>query len=127
MQDLIITKAGLFDGIFSFLGNQGLEALGAILILAIGILTKKYIVPLLNTALAQQTAQHLLVIADDVTDYFAEKYPGAHWSVWLDRAIDKIIEVTGVSKGPAERAARAAINRKKGKPATASGQVEGKS
>ena len=127
MQELIITKAGLFDGIFSFLGNQGLEALGAILILAIGIITKKYIVPLLNTTLARQTAQHLLVIADDVTDYFAEKYPGAHWSVWLDRAIDKIIEVTGVTKGPAERAARAAINRKKGKLATAGGQVEGKS
>jgi hypothetical protein len=53
------------------------------------------------------------MIADDVTDYFRLKYPSAHWSVWLDRAVDKIIDVTGVGKNAAERAAKAAVARKK--------------
>jgi hypothetical protein len=53
------------------------------------------------------------VIADDVTDYFRLKFPSAHWSVWLDRAVDKIIEITGVGRNAAERAAKAAMVRKK--------------
>jgi hypothetical protein len=82
---------------------------------------------LLKTTLARQTADHLLIIADDVTDYFAAKFPGAHWSVWLDRAIDKIIDVTGVGRGPAERAARASLNRKIDKLAVVSGKLKGES
>jgi hypothetical protein len=127
MQELFLNQAGIFGNITNFLGDQGLQAIGALLILAIGILTRKYIVPLLKTELARQTASHLLIIADDVTDYFAEKFPGAHWSVWLDRAIDKIIEVTGVGRGPAERAAKAAISRKKARLAMADGKLEGRS
>ena len=113
MHEIIVVKAGLLSGLVNFLSDQAVEAAGALLILALGLLVKKYVVPLLKTELARQTAHHVLIIADDVTDYFAEKYPEAHWSVWLDRAIDKVIDVTGVGRGPAERALTAAVNRKK--------------
>jgi len=113
MHEIMTIQAGVFSWLSGFFSERALEAIGAILILAIGILTKKYIVPLLKTARDRQMAEHVLTIADDVTDYFLERFPGAHWSIWLDRAIDKIIEVTGVGRGPAERAARAALNRKR--------------
>lgn len=113
MQEILIAKAGILSGLTNFLSDQAIEAAVALLILALGLVVKKYVVPLLKTELARQTANHVLIIADDVTDYFAEKFPEAHWSVWLDRAIDKVIEVTGVGRGPAERALTAAISRKK--------------
>ncbi len=112
MQELIVIKAGLFGSIFGFIGDKGLEAVISLLIIALGFIAKKYLLPLLKTELARSTAHHLLVIADDVTDYFAGRYPDAHWSVWLDKAIDKIIEVTGVGEDTAERVARACVNRK---------------
>lgn len=131
MDKLFIIEAGLFSGITNFISNRAFEAMGAILLIAIAMLTKKYIVPLLVTAQAKQTAKHLLIIADDVTDYFAEKFPSAHWSVWLDRAVDKIIEITGVGRGPAIRAAKAVIHRKKDQPGNqplpAEKKIEGRS
>ena len=113
MIDLITIHAGIFSWLSGIFSERAFEAIGALLILVLGLLTKKYIIPLLKTARDRQIAEHVLTIADDVTDYFLERFPQAHWSVWLDRAIDKIIEVTGVGRGPAERAARAALSRKK--------------
>jgi hypothetical protein len=131
MHELIVIKAGLFDSIGGFFNDRALEAIGAIIILAVAIFTKRYIVPLLQTQLARETAEHILVIADDVTDYFAQKYPGAHWSIWLERAVEKIIEITGVGRETATRATHAAIYRKTvdsspfaGRPES---QVEGRS
>ncbi len=59
-------------------------------------------------------AQWVVIIADDVTDYFRLKFPAAHWSVWLDRAVDRIIEITGVGRDVADRAAKAALLRAQG-------------
>jgi len=126
MEELTIIKAGILSGIGGFITDQSLSAIGALLVLGIGMIAKKYLIPLLKTAQAKQTAGHVLLIADDVTDYFAEKFPSAHWSVWLDRAVDKIIEVTGVNRGPAERAVRASISRKKCRLATVEGKIEGR-
>jgi hypothetical protein len=125
MHDVGFIEAGLLTLLGDFFSDRALEALGAVLLIAITILTRRYIIPLLKTAQARQTAQHLLVIADDVTDYFRAKYPNAHWSNWLDRAVDKIIEITGVGRGPAERAVRAAISRKQ--PAVIQPKLEGQS
>jgi hypothetical protein len=125
MVQILTLQAGLLGSLSHFFSDRALEALGAILLIAVAILTKRYIVPLLKTAQLRQTAQHILVIADDVTDYFRSKFPTAHWSVWLDRAVDKIIEITGVGREPAERAARAAIARKQAGPGGSS--LEGKS
>jgi hypothetical protein len=112
MNEMIIIKAGLFDFIGKFFSQQALDALGALILIGVAIFAKQYIVPLLKTQQARETAQHILVIADDVTDYFAQKFPNAHWSIWLDRAVDKIIDITGVGRETANRAARAAIQRK---------------
>jgi hypothetical protein len=131
MHELIVIKAGIFDSIGGFFNDRALEALGAIILIAIAIFTKRYIVPLLQTQVARETADHILIIADDVTDYFAQKYPGAHWSIWLDRAIDKIIEITGVGRETATRVTRAAIYRKSddspSHPAKLDTKVEGRS
>jgi hypothetical protein len=94
------------------LTEKSLAALGAVLLIYIGIIAKKYLVPLLAARENRETAEHILIIADDVTDYFRLKFPSAHWSVWLDRAVDRIIEVTGVGRDTADRAARAAVARK---------------
>ena len=127
MNEITLIEAGIFSGIGGFLSERAFEAMGAMLIIAVGMLTKRYIIPLLQTIRARQIALHVFTIADDVTDYFAERFPNAHWSNWLDRAVDKIIDVTGVGKGPAERAVRAAITRKKDRLPADDAKLEGRS
>jgi len=128
MHETLFIKAGLFDIIGNFFSERALDALGAIILIAAALITRRYILPLLKTQLARETARHILIIADDVTDYFAQKYPNAHWSIWLDRAVDKIIEVTGVGREVAARAAQAAICRKgrsgQYSPPTQAGKIE---
>ncbi len=106
-------SAGLFSWVGDVLSERSLAAVGTILMVYLGYLIKKEIVPLLKVKRNNEIAGHILMIADDVTDYFRLKFPSAHWSVWLDRAVDKIIDVTGVGKNAADRAARAAVARKK--------------
>lgn len=106
-------SAGLFSWIGEILTEKSLAAVGTILMIYLGYLIKKEIIPFLKLKANREIASHILVIADDVTDYFRLKFPSAHWSVWLDRAVDKIIEITGVGRNAAERAAKAAMVRKK--------------
>lgn len=106
-------SAGLFSWIGDILTEKSLAAVGTILMIYLGYLIKKEIIPFLKLKANREIASHILVIADDVTDYFRLKFPSAHWSVWLDRAVDKIIEITGVGRNAAERAAKAAMVRKK--------------
>jgi hypothetical protein len=107
-----LAQAGIFSWIGGILTEKSLGALGAVLMIYIGIIAKKYLVPLLQAKENREVAEHILIIADDVTDYFRLKFPSAHWSVWLDRAVDRIIEVTGVGRDVADRAARASVARK---------------
>ena len=102
----------VFSWLGGFLSDKSLGAIGAILMIYIGVLAKKYLVPLLKIQKNREVAEYILVIADDVTDYFRLKFPSAHWSVWLDRAVDRIIEITGVGRDVAERVARASVMRK---------------
>jgi hypothetical protein len=105
-------QAGVFSWLGGLLTEKSLAALGAILMIYIGVLVKKHLVPLLLVQKNREVAEYILVIADDVTDYFRLKFPTAHWSVWLDRAVDRIIEITGVGRETADRVARAAVARK---------------
>lgn len=105
-------QAGVFSWLGGLLTEKSLAALGAILMIYIGMLVKKHLVPLLLVQKNREVAEYILVIADDVTDYFRLKFPTAHWSVWLDRAVDRIIEITGVGRETADRVARAAVARK---------------
>ena len=105
--------AGLFSWIGDILTEKSLAAVGTILMIYLGYLIKKEIIPFLKLRRNREIAGYILLIADDVTDYFRLKFPSAHWSVWLDRAVDKITEITGVGRNAAERAAKAAMVRKK--------------
>jgi hypothetical protein len=107
-----LAQADIISWIGGLLTEKSLGALGAVLMIYIGIMTKKYLVPLLKAKENREVAEHILIIADDVTDYFRVKFPSAHWSVWLDRAVDRIIEITGVGRDTADRAARASVARK---------------
>lgn len=109
-----LLNAGIFSWIGSILTDKSLAALGTILMIYLAYIVRKEIVPLLQIKKNKELAGYILVIADDVTDYFRLKFPSAHWSVWLDRAVDKIIEITGVEREVAGRALRAAVARKNG-------------
>jgi hypothetical protein len=106
---MIIT---IFSSLGSWLTNNTLEALGAILLLLLGWVAKHYLIPYLNTELRKKVAEYVLLIADEVTDQLVAKYPQNELLKWLDQAVDKITEITGVSKEVATRAAQAALARK---------------
>jgi hypothetical protein len=105
-------EATIFDLVGNFLSNRGLEALGGLLMIVLTIFIRKEILPLLQVRRNRELAEFILVIADDVTDYFRLKFPSAHWSVWLDKAVERIIEITGVNRDVADRAIKAAVARK---------------
>lgn len=99
-------------GIFSILQNKAEESLLAIVLIFLGWLVKKHLLPLLNSETKKKIAEHVLLIADDVTDWLTATYPDQKPYKYLDKAIDKIMEVCGVSREVAERAAKAALKRK---------------
>ena len=108
-------EAGIFSWIGDILTEKSVAALGTILMIYLGYIIKKEIIPLLKIKRNRELAGYILTIADDVTDYFRLKFPSAHWSIWLDRAVDKIIEITGVGRETAGRAVRASVQRAESK------------
>jgi hypothetical protein len=102
--------------IFSTLGSwvtaNTFNALGGILLLFLGWAIKRYLIPFLDTELKRKMAEYVLLIADEVTDQLAAKYPQNELFKWLDQAVDKIMEITGASREVATRAAQAALVRK---------------
>jgi hypothetical protein len=108
----IVSEASIFSWIGDMLSEKSLAAIGAVLMFYLGYVIKKELVPLLKIKRNREMASHILVIADDVTDYFRIKFPNAHWSVWLDKAVDRIIDITGVGRDVAGRAVKASVARK---------------
>lgn len=104
--------ANIFESIGGFFTAPVEYGLTAIILLLVGWATKKWFVPLLNTALRKKIAEYVLIIADEVTDWLVQKYPGEKGYEYLDKAVDKIMEICGVSKEVAERATEAAMRRK---------------
>ena len=102
----------ILSGLGGWVSQNTFEALGAILFLLLGWMTKRYLIPFLNTELRKRMAEYVLLIADEVTDQLVAKYPKNELLRWLDQAVDKIIEITGTSKEVATRAAQAALTRK---------------
>jgi hypothetical protein len=97
---------------FDFISNNLLPSLGSLGILVLGWLTQKYIVPFLSTENRKRLAEHILVIADEVTGSLLLKYPNSGWAGWIDQAVEEIMRITGVSREVALRAAKAALVRK---------------
>lgn len=106
---------GIFDIItapFEWITSSVENGIVGIVLLAVGYLTKKYLLPYLKTEMACKMAEYILLIADEVTDQLVAKYPEKDVYKFLDAAIDKIIEVCGVKREVAERAVQAALGRK---------------
>jgi uncharacterized membrane protein len=56
-------------------------------------------------------AEYLSIVAKDIVAYYAMKFSNAHWSIWIDRAIEKLMEITGDNREIAQRVIRANIYR----------------
>ena len=102
----------VFSAFGDWVTSNTFHALGAILLLLLGWAIKKYLIPFLDTELKKKMAEYVLLIADEVTDQLVAKYPQNELLRWLDQAVDKIMEMTGVSEEVAIRAAQAALARK---------------
>ena len=77
-----------------------------------GILTRKYLVPFLQVDRRRRYAQYIGLLADEVTDELRLRYPDRTWIKHLDEAVDRLIEITGISADIARRAINAAAARK---------------
>jgi len=99
-------------GALSWIQSPVDATISALLLFFIGWAVKKWLIPFLSTEARKKVAEYVLVIADEVTDWLVAKYPGQDLYEYLDRVVDKIMEVCGVSKSVAERAAMAALARK---------------
>lgn len=102
MLEMLLTNAVAWTG-----------AVGSIILLLVGYLTRKYLVPLLQVARHRKYAKWIAGIADEVTDDLRQRYPENTWLEHLDEAVDKIIEICDISSQIAHRATRAALARKK--------------
>jgi len=108
-----VIEAGAFSFLKGMLTEQSLAAFGSLLMILLGYVVKQELLPLLKARRNMEIARHVFLIADDVTDYFRLKFPSAHWSVWLDRAVDRVMEITGTGKSAANRAVQASLARKR--------------
>ena len=104
----------MYAGIFDWIGGliPDVAIVSAVLFL-LGWLAKKFLKPLLEVEQNRAMAVWIAKIADDVTDELVARYPDAKWDDWLDKAVDKIIDVCDIKDEIAKRAATAAIGRKK--------------
>jgi len=96
----------------NFIQSALFPSLGSLGLLILGWVVQKYLVPYLSTDKKKKLAEHIFLIADDVTDFFLLKYPTSNWTEWIDQAVEQVIQITGVDREVAVRAAKAAIARK---------------
>jgi hypothetical protein len=103
-------------GVLAFLGswitNNVFTAISALFLLIVGWGIKRYLIPFLDTEIKRKMAEYVLLIADEVTDQLVAKYPQNELLKLLDQAVDKIMDITGVTREVAIRAAQAALARK---------------
>ncbi len=112
---MLLFSIPIIGSILEFLAGNIIElagGIGALLMTCLAWLAKKYLVPLLKTEQRRRYAEFIAAIADEVTDELRQKYPGKSWAVYIDEAVDKIIEVCKIDPEIARRAAMAAISRK---------------
>jgi hypothetical protein len=107
-----IAHAGVSEEAVPTLKEFLMEIIGLVSLTALAWLSKKFILPALKSNTNKNVAEHLLIIADDVTDFLSAQYPDEPWIEWLDEAVDEIRRITGASEETARRAAQAAIRRK---------------
>ena len=89
-----------------------LGLLGSVVLIAVSHVVKKCVLPFLSVGERHKYATYIATIADEVTDSLRTKYPEKKWLAHLDEAVDRLIEICGVSRDIAYRAVQAAIARK---------------
>lgn len=68
-----------------------------LVLFAIGYLAGRYIRPWLEEKPSRLAhAEEIGLIADRVTDEMRLLTPNAHWSKWIDEAVDRLIEACGL-------------------------------
>ncbi len=88
-----------------------LGVLGSVGVLLAGNAIRKYVLPFLRVGKRHKYAQYIGMIADEVTDDLRALYPEKEWLKHLDDAVDRLIEICGVSTDIARRAVNAAVGR----------------
>ena len=101
--------ASIFSSIFTGPVEWGI---GGLIMILVAWVVKKHLLPFLDTEVKKKMAEYVLLIADEITDQLVAKYPDKKVWVYLDRAVDKIMEVCGVKREVAARAAGASFSRK---------------
>ncbi len=82
-----------------------LKTLVPLAFIAIGFLAGKYIKPWLNKNSERLIrAKEIALIADRVTDEMRLAAPAAHWSEWIDEAVDRVIKACGLPDADDARA-----------------------
>jgi len=112
---MYLTLIPILGDILQFLAGNVIElvgGLGTLFMAAVAWLAKKYLVPWLKIDSRRRYAAYIAAIADDVTDELRQRYPGKTWAVYLDEAVDKIIDICNINPDIARRAALAALARK---------------
>jgi len=106
----------IFPGILGFLSKPLIALIGGIwglLGIVIAFVARTYLVPLLEVDKNRRYAEWIARIADELTDDLVQKYPGKKWIEFLDKTVDEIMEICGISEKTAKRAISAALRRKK--------------
>ena len=87
-----------------FLGSVGLALTAHI--------ARKYIIPFLKIGKRQRYAGYIATIADEITDDLRTRHPNKQWLQHMDEAVDRLIDICGISPEIARRAIRASAARK---------------
>ncbi|MCK5832947.1 hypothetical protein KAH81_04660 [bacterium] len=74
-----------------------IKAIVPLLFIAIGFLAGKYLKPWINRNSTRIIrAKEIALIADRITDEMLLVAPAAHWSEWIDEAVDRLISACGL-------------------------------
>lgn len=106
-------EAGIFDWAKHIVTDQAWAIIVPLILAYIAKKVRDWLKPYLDTKEKKDMAAWIAHIADDVTDELVLKYPKEKWADFLDKAVDKIIDITGIKPEVAVRAAKAAVARKK--------------
>lgn len=87
--------------------NLGEGGIIALILFIISWAAKKWMIPFLNTGLKKKMAEYILLMADEITDELVAKYPDKQVWLYVDQAVDKLMNIVGLKKKQKEAAKRA--------------------
>ncbi|MFH1688575.1 MAG: hypothetical protein ABIE70_13780 [bacterium] len=91
--------------------DNWLSTVMVLVVALLGLVVRRYVLPLLKVERQRRYARWVATIADEVTDDLRERYPESEWLKYLDEAVDALVEVCRVDQTIARRAIHAALAR----------------